>query len=65
MALSNTAVPKYYGAFRDAVIRGEITVNNEIFNNGKNIRKGANYVNNYAKYLAIKGGQAYWKWKRS
>ena len=30
MALSNTAVPKYYGAFRDAVIRGEIPVNAEI-----------------------------------
>ncbi len=30
MALSNTAVPKYYGAFRDAVIRGEIPVNKEI-----------------------------------
>ena len=28
--LSNTAVPKYYGAFRDAVIRGEIPVNKEI-----------------------------------
>jgi phage terminase large subunit-like protein len=26
MALSNTAVPKYYGRFRDAVIRGEIPV---------------------------------------
>ena len=26
MALSNTAVPKYYGMFRDAVIRGEIPV---------------------------------------
>ena len=26
MALSNTAVPKYYGKFRDAVIRGEIPV---------------------------------------
>lgn len=26
MALSNTAVPKYYGAFRDAVIRGDIPV---------------------------------------
>lgn len=26
MALSNTAVPKYYGMFRDAVIRGEIQV---------------------------------------
>ena len=30
MALSNTAVPRYYGAFRDAVIRGEIPVNKEI-----------------------------------
>ena len=30
MALSNTATPKYYGAFRDAVIRGEIPVCEEI-----------------------------------
>lgn len=30
MALSNTAVPKYYGMFRDAVIRGEIPVNKEV-----------------------------------
>ena len=30
MALSNTAVPKYYGRFRDAVMRGEIPVCNEI-----------------------------------
>ena len=30
MALSNTAVPKYYGQFREAVKRGEIPVNNEI-----------------------------------
>ena len=28
--LSNTAVPKYYGQFRDAVIRGEIPVNKEV-----------------------------------
>lgn len=28
--LSNTATPKYYGAFRDAVIRGDILVNDEI-----------------------------------
>ena len=28
--LSNTAVPKYYGTFRDAVIRGEIPVCREI-----------------------------------
>ena len=30
MALSNTAVPKYYGMFRDAVIRGDIPVCREI-----------------------------------
>lgn len=30
MSLSNTAVPKYYGRFRDAVIRGEIPVCREI-----------------------------------
>lgn len=30
MALSNTATPKYYGAFRDAVLRGEIPVCREI-----------------------------------
>lgn len=30
MSLSNTAVPRYYGRFRDAVIRGEIPVNKEI-----------------------------------
>lgn len=28
--LSNTAVPKYYGEFRDSVIRGEIPINAEI-----------------------------------
>ena len=30
MALSNTATPKYYGQFRDAVIRGDIPVCREI-----------------------------------
>lgn len=30
MSLSNTAVPIYYGQFRDAVLRGEIPVNEEI-----------------------------------
>ncbi len=28
--LSNTAIPKYYGAFREKVLRGEIPVNEEI-----------------------------------
>lgn len=30
MALSNTAVPKYYGMFRDAVVRGDIPICKEI-----------------------------------
>lgn len=30
MALSNTATPRYYGEFRDQVLRGEIPVNREI-----------------------------------
>jgi hypothetical protein len=30
MTLSNKAVPKYYGEFRAAVLRGEIPVNREI-----------------------------------
>ena len=30
MALSNTATPKYYGRFREAVMRGEIPVCKEI-----------------------------------
>ena len=30
MALSNTAVPKYYGLFREAVVRGEIPVCKEL-----------------------------------
>lgn len=30
MALSNTAVPKYYGTFRDAVVQGLIPINQEI-----------------------------------
>ncbi len=30
MALLNTATPKYYGMFRDAVLRGDIPVNEEI-----------------------------------
>ena len=30
MTLSNTATPKYYGEFRESVIRGEIPVNREV-----------------------------------
>ena len=30
MTLSNTATPLYYGKFRDAVVRGEIPVNEQV-----------------------------------
>ena len=30
MALSNTAIPKYYSLFRDKVLAGEIVVNEEV-----------------------------------
>ena len=30
MSLSNTAVPKYYGQFRDSVLRGDMPINDEI-----------------------------------
>lgn len=30
MALSNSATPRYYGAFRNAVLRGDIKVNREV-----------------------------------
>ena len=30
LSLSNTATPKYYGQFRDAVMRGEIPICEEI-----------------------------------
>ena len=30
MALSNTAIPRYYGQFRSAVMRGEVPICNEI-----------------------------------
>ena len=30
MSLSNTATPRYYGEFREAVIRGDVPVNREI-----------------------------------
>jgi phage terminase large subunit-like protein len=30
LTLSNTAVPQYYGAFRESVLRGEIPVNREV-----------------------------------
>lgn len=59
MALSNTATPIYYGAFRDAVIRGEIPVNREITQEmnridaliaNPNIYYDDNAINGFIKY---------------
>ena len=59
MGLSNTATPKYYGRFRDAVIRGEIPVCKEISMEmnridaliaNKNIYYDENAVEGYIKY---------------
>ena len=43
MALSNTATPRYYGEFRDAVMRGEIPVCKEISLDFLKILIGTNF----------------------
>lgn len=52
MALSNTAVPRYYGAFREAVLRGEIRVNREVsmeMNRIDNLIESPNYFYDESK----------------
>lgn len=55
MTLSNTAVPKYYGQFRDAVMAGEIPVNEEVnmeMNRIDGLIKNPNF---YYDDLAVEG----------
>lgn len=59
MALSNTAVPIYYGQFRDAVIRGEIPVNREISMEMNRIDDLIADPNYYYDDLAVEGFIAY------
>lgn len=59
MALSNRAVPKYYGMFRDAVIRGEIPVNNEISMEMNRIDDLIANPDYYYDDLAVEGWIAY------
>lgn len=62
MALSNTAVPKYYGMFRDAVIRGEIPVCKEI---SMEMNRVDDLIANPGIYYddqAVEGSQ---RWERS
>lgn len=55
MALSNTAVPKYYGLFRDAVLRGEIPVNREVSLEMNRVDSLIANPNIYYDNLAIEG----------
>ena len=55
MALSNTATPKYYGMFRDAVIRGEIPVCEEISMEMNRIDALIENTNVYYDAKAIQG----------
>ncbi len=55
MALSNTAVPTYYGQFRDAVVRGEIPVNREISLEMNRIDALITNPNLYYDDLAVEG----------
>ena len=55
MALSNTATPYYYGLFRDAVIRGEIPVCEEISMQMNRIDKRIKDPHYYYDENAIKG----------
>ena len=55
MVLSNTAVPREYGAFRDAVLRGEIPVNREISMQMNRIDNDIDTPNFYYDDEAIQG----------
>lgn len=59
MALSNTATPKYYGQFRDAVLRGEIPVNKEIAMEMNRIDDLINNPGVYYDDKAVEGWIAY------
>jgi len=55
MALSNTATPKYYGQFREAVLRGEIPVNREISLEMNRIDELIENPNYYYDDMAVEG----------
>ena len=59
MSLSNTAVPIYYGQFRDAVIRGDIPVNREVAMEMNRIDALIANPNIYYDDLAVEGFIAY------
>ena len=55
MGLSNTATPKYYGQFREAVLRGEIPVCNEISMEMNRIDELIRNPNYYYNDKAVEG----------
>ena len=55
MALSNTAIPKYYGAFRDSVLRGDIPVCKEVSMEMNRIDALIDSPNAYYDDLAVNG----------
>lgn len=55
MGLSNTATPRYYGQFRNAVLRGEIPVNREISMEMNRIDELIANPNIYYDDLAVEG----------
>lgn len=59
MSLSNTAVPKYYGRFRDKVLKGEIPVCKEISLEMNRIDQLIENENFYYDDLAVEGFIAY------
>lgn len=63
MALSNTATPRYYGEFRDAVLRGEIPVNKEISMQMNRIDDYIANPNIYHDDMAVDGFIKYCEWE--
>ena len=63
MALSNTAVPHYYGEFREKVLRGEIPVNREISMEMNRIDALIANPNIYYDDLSIEGFIKYCEWE--
>lgn len=63
MALSNTATPRYYGKFREAVLRGEIPVNREISLEMNRIDALIANPNIYYDDQAVEGWIKYCEWE--
>lgn len=55
MSLSNSATPRYYGEFRDAVVRGDVPVNREIAQEMNRIDALIANPNIYYDSLAVEG----------